>query len=150
MVEVLVALVVVGVGMLGIASLYVTTLQAKTTAQARMKAINFAYDIADRIRANRTAGDSYAMTIGSTLTAPSSTTNCIESTDMAAITCTPAQMAANDLYSWNKLVTDPIQGLPGASGSIAVANANPTTYTITLQWSEPSSGTQSYKLTVEI
>lgn len=53
LIEVLVALVILAVGMLGIASLYVTTLQAKITAQSRMQAINLADDMADRIRANR-------------------------------------------------------------------------------------------------
>ena len=41
-VEVLVALVVIGVGMLGVASLYVISLQAKTSAGARMQAVNLA------------------------------------------------------------------------------------------------------------
>ena len=55
MVEMLVALVVLGVGMLGMASLYVTTLRASSSAISRMQAANLASDIADRIRANRNA-----------------------------------------------------------------------------------------------
>ena len=54
-VEALVALVVLAVGMLGIASLYVTTLRASGSATSRMQAINLAGDLGDRIRANRTA-----------------------------------------------------------------------------------------------
>ena len=56
-VEALVALVVLAVGMLGIASLYVTTLRASGSAMSRMQAINLASDLGDRIRANRTAED---------------------------------------------------------------------------------------------
>ena len=59
-VEALVALVVLAVGMLGIASLYVTTLRASGSAMSRMQAINLASDLGDRIRANRTAEAAYA------------------------------------------------------------------------------------------
>jgi len=156
MVEVLVALVVIGVGMLGIASLYVTTLQAKTTAQSRMKAINFAYDIADRIRANRAAGDStgssYTLASNATLSVPA--TNCVETSSTAATICTPAQMAASDLYLWDKLVSDSVKGLSSVQRSISftVPTATaPGVYTINLQWTEPNTtSTQSYSLEVQI
>jgi len=151
MVEVLVALVVVGVGMLGIASLYVTTLQAKTTAQARMKAINFAYDIADRIRANRTGGTDYTLQFTDTKSAPAATANCVQNSSTAAVNCTPAQMAANDLYLWDKLVMDAKKGLPAAQRKIEYSNVTiPATYKITLQWTEPNSGTQNYVLEIQI
>ena len=58
-VEVLVALVVLSVGMLGIAGLYVITLQSGGTAIYRTQAVNLASDMADRIRANRNAGVAY-------------------------------------------------------------------------------------------
>ena len=55
MVEVLVALVVLAIGLLGIAALYLNSLQAGRTAVYRTEAINLAADLADRIRMNRTA-----------------------------------------------------------------------------------------------
>ena len=63
-VEVLVALVVLAVGMLGIAALYVESLRAGRTAVYRTQAVNLASDMADRIRANRTAGDAYELEAG--------------------------------------------------------------------------------------
>lgn len=147
MVEVLVALVVLGVGMLGTATLYVSALQAKTTALSRMQAINLAYDMADRIRANRTAGSGYAI---ATLTAAATpTVNCVETTASPAVSCTPAQMATSDLYLWSDLVTHTLPG--NVDGSVSVGTAiNPRTYTITLNWSEPGSGALSYALQVQI
>ncbi|MGD9841588.1 MAG: type IV pilus modification protein PilV [Steroidobacteraceae bacterium] len=145
MVEVLVALVVMSVGMLGIASLYVTTLQAKTTSLSRMKAVNLAYDIADRIRANPTAFANYVI-------APTDTTT---STDCASASCSAAQIAAADLDQWNTLVNDAITGLPGTVTRSIVQTAaatatTPTVLTINLSWNEVNSGTLSYALQVQI
>ncbi len=55
MVEALVALVVIAVGMLGIAGLYLSSLQASRSAKLRSHAVELASSIADRIRANREA-----------------------------------------------------------------------------------------------
>ena len=59
MVEVLVALVVLAIGLLGIAALYLNSLQSGRTAIYRTQAVNLAADLADRIRANRTAQAAY-------------------------------------------------------------------------------------------
>ena len=57
LVEVLIALVIMSVGMLGIAGLYVHSMQAGRTSLFRHHAVTLAGDIADRIRANpRAAG----------------------------------------------------------------------------------------------
>ncbi len=60
MVEVLVALVVLAIGLLGIAALYLNSLQAGRTAIYRTEAVQLAADLADRIRMNRTAQNGYA------------------------------------------------------------------------------------------
>jgi len=49
MVEVLVALVVLAIGLLGIAALYLNSLQSGRTAIYRTQAVNLAADLADRI-----------------------------------------------------------------------------------------------------
>jgi len=151
MVEVLVAMVIIGVGLLGVASLYITTLQAKTTAQSRMRAVDFAYDIADRIRANRAAGSSYGLALTGTTSAPAAAANCVAT---AGVTCSPAQMAANDLYLWDQMVTNSTKGLPSAGRAITytapTSGSGPAKYEIELRWSERNSGTQSYKLEIQI
>ncbi|WP_456379508.1 type IV pilus modification protein PilV [Thiolapillus sp.] len=52
LVEVLIAAVIIGIGLLGIASLQVKALQASTNAENRAKATDIAAALADRIRAN--------------------------------------------------------------------------------------------------
>ena len=54
-----VALVVIAVGMLGIAGLYLSSLQSSRSAKLRAQAVQLAGSIADRIRANRDAVMAY-------------------------------------------------------------------------------------------
>ncbi|MES1262921.1 MAG: type IV pilus modification protein PilV [Peristeroidobacter soli] len=54
LVETLVALLVLSIGLLGVAALQVNALQTNQGAHVRSQASVLAYDIADRMRANRT------------------------------------------------------------------------------------------------
>jgi type IV pilus assembly protein PilV len=137
-VEVLVALVVLSVGMLGIAGLYVITLQSGGTAIYRTQAVNLASDMADRIRANRNAGVAYQNGASGALT-------CVGA---GAVDCLPADLAADDLLQWD---TELAATLPGGTGTVAVAGAAaPLTYTITVSWSEPGQATpNTYTMSVE-
>ena len=138
-VEALVALVVLAVGMLGIASLYVTTLRASGSASSRMQAINLASDLGDRIRANRTAEAAYAGA------AAANGTTCIGT----GVTCTPAQMAAHDLFVWQAAIATALPG--AATGAVTVdAGANPTTYQIQVSWVESGGLEQSYTMNLQI
>lgn len=55
LVEVLVALLVLSIGLLGLAALQTTSLRFNTSAYYRTQATMLAYDLADRMRANRRA-----------------------------------------------------------------------------------------------
>jgi type IV pilus assembly protein PilV len=125
LVEVLVALVVMSVGMLGIAALYLEGLRAGRTALYRTTAITLAADMADRIRANRNAGLAYAGT------GPGAAGGCVNGN----LDCTAEDLAADDWFDWsNRLAAQ----LPdGATGEVVVdAAAPPATYTITVAWPE--------------
>src|SRR5436853_7178145 len=84
MIEMLVALVVLAVGMLGVASLFGISLHSGSSAITRMQAVNLATDLADRIRANRAAGDAPNNAYGG----PAASTGC---TCPAAVRRSPAQ-----------------------------------------------------------
>ena len=125
LVESMVALVVLSVGMIGVAALHGQGLGAGRSAQFRTIAINLTADMADRIRVNRLAGAAYAG-------APANN-NC-DPTGGPAVDCTPAQMAAHDLFVWNQQVQN---SLPGGQWVLAFnAGTNPPTYTISTQWDE--------------
>lgn len=125
LVEVMVALIVLSVGMIGVAALHGQALSASGTAIRRSQAINLASDIADRIRVNRTARLAYE--------AAAANNNCVGA---GSVDCSPAQMAANDLFVWQ---ADAAATLPGGQASVDVdTGTNPPTYTVTVSWDEPS------------
>lgn len=55
LVEILVALLVLSIGLLGFAALQTTSLRFNTSAYYRTQATSLAYDLSDRMRANRQA-----------------------------------------------------------------------------------------------
>jgi type IV pilus assembly protein PilV len=129
LVEVLIALIVMSVGMLGIAGLYVQSMQAGRSSMLRHHAITLAGDIADRIRANPTAGAAYAAATGNN-------NNCVAQN----INCTIAEMAANDIDLWQTQARDflPVMG-DGSQQVVVVFNAGtPPSYQITVRWDEPT------------
>ena len=138
-VEALVALVILAVGMLGIASLYVTTLRASGSAASRMQAINLASDLGDRIRANRTAEAAYAGA------AAADATTCVGAT----ANCDDATRAAHDLFVWQDAIQAAFPGAPAGTVTVNTAT-NPTTYQIQVSWVEAGNLTQSYTLNLQI
>jgi type IV pilus modification protein PilV len=95
MIELLVAVLVMGVGVLGIAALQMVSLQNNRGALVRAEAVSLAYDMMDRIRANpgdAPRGDAYD---GLELEEqPPAASNCLTGE------CTEAQMVAFDQALW--------------------------------------------------
>ncbi len=134
--ESLIALVVLSVGMLGIASLHVEGLRNGRTANVRTKAVALATDMTEKMRANRAgarAGD-YVVGDGGT----GANNDCAD--DLAGgptAPCTPAQLAAHDIWLWKSTLANAQTGLPaGATASIASNGAVSPTFTITVAWTE--------------
>ncbi len=135
LVEVLIALIILSVGMLGIAGLYVHSMQAGRTSLFRHNAVTLAGDIADRIRANPRAVGAYALA--------GANNNCVD----GGINCTPAQMAANVIFLWDLQATDTLP-----TGTVAVVFDNaplPPTYQITVSWNEPGQ-LMTYSITIPV
>lgn len=133
MVEALVALVVLAIGLLGIAALYLDSLRAGRTAIYRTQAVNLAADLADRIRANRQGVVAYTTGFDDAAATYTEDANC----DDPAVGCLPADLAGTDLARWKTALE---QQLPGGQGEVQVTAPNaagdPGTYVITVRWSE--------------
>ena len=130
MVESLVALVVLSVGMLGIAGLYISTLKAERSALVRTQAVALATDIADRIRANRNGLGNYDTGSYGT-TGPQVKTACL------GASCAPEVMAEDDLGRWRQSIAMLMPG--NAIGTVVyTAGAAPVLnrYAITISWRE--------------
>lgn len=126
LIEVLVALFVLSLGLIGLAALQTTAFKFNHQSHERTQAIIQAYDILDRIRANpagKNAG-SYD-TVSSGYIVPNYR-NCM------ALTCTTTQMAEYDISEWN---TANASLLAEGAGQIAT-NASTSIRTITIQWKE--------------
>ena len=135
LVEVLIALIIMSVGMLGIAGLYVHSMQAGRTSLFRHHAVTLAGDVADRIRANPRALGAYALA--------GADNNCVS----GGINCTPAAMAANDIFLWQQQAVDT---LPTGAVAIVFNNALvPPTYQITVSWTEPGQA-MNYSITIPV
>jgi len=66
LIEILVAIVVLSIGLLGLAGLQMKGLQVNQGSTYRWQATMLAEDIADRIRADQTHAGSYALALGAT------------------------------------------------------------------------------------
>ena len=128
--EVLIALCVLAAGMLGVGMMLLESVRASRSALHRTAAVILAADLGERIRANRGAGDAYALGAGTVAAAPAS-----ECTVSDA--CDPFEVAAFDLYLWQRTV---LEALPAAAASVQVAPVGglpANTYAITIRWAQP-------------
>lgn len=124
LIEAMVSLVVLSVGMIGIAALYAQGLGAGRTALYRTEAVNLVGDMADRIRANRLGGVAYAGAAANNGCDPQN----------GNVNCTPLQMAAHDLFIWNQQVQ---QRLPNGVWQILVnPGLVPPSFQIQVSWTE--------------
>ena len=125
LIEVLIAMVILAIGLLGLAGLQATGLKNNQSAYYRSQATQMAYDIADRMRANVATANNYLTTFMD----PADATLQADCETVSA-TCTPADMAENDLFEWNTALTDT---LPSGTGSITLSG---NVFTITVSWTE--------------
>ena len=137
LVEVLIALVIMSVGMLGIAGLYVHSMQAGRTSMLRHHAVTLVGDVADRIRANPRAGIAYE--------GPGLDGSCVS----GVVNCDDVAMAGHDILLWKQQATDT---LPDGDVDITFDDSgNPPNYIIDVTWSEPGSTTQpAYSITIPV
>ena len=137
-VEALVALLVLSVGMLGIAVMYLESVRANRTALSRTLAIHLVNDMADRIRSNRMGRGTYALTFG---TAPPTKVDC------ASADCTPDKLASYDMNEWYTAVMNalPSGGDNKTPPQVEITYTGGTTvndpgrYTVAAKWKEAGS-----------
>ncbi len=155
LIELLVAVLIMGVGVLGVTGLQMVSLQNNRDALMRSEALQMAYDIMDRMRVNVGAGYN-GVDYGD---APAAPNNCFTNN------CSAAQMAAFDIAVWQCALGEyneedvcvdlrdnsilPVAlvqpGLPDGEGAIAIDGGGMAT--VTIRWTS-FDGTQE-EITVE-
>lgn len=107
--EVIIALVIMSVGLLGMAGLQMRGLKSNQVAYQRSQATILAYDMADRLRANKTAINQKTLT--------SDITYSINSACMTPDGCSSLDMLKNDIALWKQRLQET---LPGAEGVVCL------------------------------
>lgn len=123
LVESMVALLIISVGLLGIAALQLTAMQQNSSALHQSKAVWAGYAMADRIRANNIRFSDYS----------GIDTNAAYAQDCMGSTCNSNQLVIADAAEW----TDTVRDLPGGRGQVT-GNAN--RLIVTVMWDDEGTG----------
>jgi type IV pilus assembly protein PilV len=121
LIEALVALLVISIGLLGVAALQLTSLRSNHASAMRSQATVLAYDIVDRMRANRTAAlaGNYNIALGATATA--------------------GTVAGDDVIAWKQNISRTLPATDN-SGTPQVADGsvvqNGAIFTVTIRWND--------------
>ncbi len=102
LVEVLVALGVLSIGLLGIGQVLVNGMRVSHAALLRTQAVNLVADMAERIRANPLGAEAYDC--AGYASAPVLRGCAASDAVMAPVNCTAAELAEDDLARWQEAV----------------------------------------------
>lgn len=132
LIEVMVALFVLSVGMLGISGLSLYSLKSNRDALLRTRAALLAADLADRIRANPAGADEYPALVTAGVAAAN---GCMDTA--APLNCNPLQIAQDDVFYWRQALDSAAGGIPGSAPTLVMNNATtPPTFRLIVQWNQ--------------
>ncbi len=137
MIEILISLVILSVGVLGLAGLQGNSIRSSNTAYMRTVATAQIYDFAERIRSN-TKGNKLNADGGDNaynqLSGIPAYSNCNIQTKLPSAGCNPTQLAIRDIGMWN---TENARVLPNGQGTVRRSGS---AYIITVSWDEDNIG----------
>ncbi|RLA45095.1 MAG: type IV pilus modification protein PilV [Gammaproteobacteria bacterium] len=146
--EVLIAVLVLSIGLLGLAGLQLTGLRNNHSANLRGQATQFAYDMVDQVRANP---------VGLAAASYNSPTSASTATCLTTEGCTPAQLAQHNMFEW---LADITNALPDGDAIICLdespedgtsaakaCSGGGTIYAVKVWWTDDRSGTEKLFVT---
>jgi type IV pilus assembly protein PilV len=143
--EILVTVIVLSIGLLGLAGLQLSSLKYNHSAYLRSQATFLANDIIDRMHANRNIArnGNYDIALGASAATPGGSCN-----GSITDTCTPAEMAILDISDWKTRLA---ATLPAGDGSISLtAGVNDQIMTtVTIQWDDSRGEQAAIQLPME-
>lgn len=138
LIEIMVSVVVMALGLLGLASLQLNAMRFQKTSSQRSEATQAAYDLGERMRSNWPSANSRAQnearyTYSQDYT--SSSTADQTPTYTCTATCNADMIADNDKKGWLLALQ---RRLVGGSGYVVpVAGGSGSTFMVTVMWKEP-------------
>lgn len=130
MLEVLISVIVLSIGLLGIAGLQAVGQRSNHSAYLRSQATSLAYDMIDRMRANQAGVGAGAYNNLDTTSTTYSNPGCVTSG------CSAAEMAQYDIHDWQMRLANQ---LPTGHGTVTGAGAG-SVFTITVMWNDERNG----------
>lgn len=132
LIEAMVSLVILSIGLLGVAALQLSSLRSNHSSSLRSQATLLAYDVVDRMRANQNAAlaGNYDISL--------------------AGTSAGGTVALDDLVRWKQNLANT---LPSGQGSVARTGTGAATrFTITVQWddSRGAEAAMSFQMVTQI
>ena len=135
LIEILVAMLILAIGVLGIAALQYKGLQYNQDAYFRTQINYLAYDMADRMRLNQANAAQYASNVSDLEVPTTAPTGCDES----------AVSYSNDIACWKVELYNALP--PGSKANIDDAGSG--LYTITLTWTDRENSTHNVEYTFQ-
>lgn len=129
LVEVMVAVLVLGIGVMGYAALQVRSVRMTEDTYARSQAMAIAQDVIERIRANVDALPTYLAADWDT-TSSEPAANCVFTAAIPATGCSAANMARSDIDSVRATARNMLP-----TGSVNVSSCNQLTC-VTVAWND--------------
>ncbi len=121
--EAMISLLIISIGLLGIATLQITSMKQNASALNHSQAVWLGYNMADRIRSNNSEFVNYA----------GIDTSASYSRDCMTAPCNTTQMITADAEEW----ATQIQNLPGGLGLIT---GDATQLNVTVMWDDDGTG----------
>ncbi len=131
LIEIMVAMLILAIGLLGLAGMQAGGTRQNLTALTRSQATVLAYDMAERIRANQAA-----LTAGNYDNID--TNNAPMGADCLAVVCAPNILAAYDAAEWKAAVEAQLPS--GRATVVGNGAAAGSPMTITIMWDEDRTG----------
>lgn len=117
LIEILITIIVLAIGMIGLAAMQNTSLKFSYDSYQRSQAAFLAYDLMDRVRAN--SGEVYGLSKNDTPASASCG---------ATSNCSPSELRRADLYEWFQTAS---KTFPNAELEIT---GDGTEYTVRIEW----------------
>jgi len=142
MVEVLVSLIILLVGLLGLAGLMVQGMRSEMESYKRVQALILLRDIAGRINANRNVASCYVITTSSANGTPYLGTAATTTTPACTIgTASQQTQAGKDLTAWNALLLGSAESVGAVKTGAMVGARGCISYDATTELINPTTST---------
>lgn len=149
--EVMIAVSILSVGMLGVASMHLMSLKDNRDAYLRTQAILLTMDMSERMRNNKAqVYDNKYDNIDSSKISGAPNLSCFSPTTAA---CTPTNLTEIDKKQWSQKIRatdDNIPLIPKGVGTVTKVAGSNNIFTISISWQLEKSTASSYSIRVAI